>query len=408
MEKLDRARKLQKLDGLRRRMPHMSRNAMAELLKEVAEHGLPELHSRHHMAEAVSMLLDEDTEYGPLLVDLNLPMKNGTTEVHKAVNPLAFMCIAFRQGGGFTREMSSIFRNVSYEKPLQLILYGDEVTPGKEIAHDNKRKVWMVYFGFLELMHVAHKEEAWFPLLCLRTLIVSEVVAGISKVMAELAKLFFGSLVADCSSGGIVLKCPGAQYRIWIKTCMLLQDGAAHKLVWNCKGDCGTRMCLCCTVLAESSGYVDEDGDEVLRASASHESELTFTTDEDVWASVDRLAARHGTCTAGEFRLREQAAGFNHVPEGLLSDIPLREHIKPISNYCHDWMHCLAVSGVINVCIFHFLRVLIATGLVDITRRCTTTFPGGHGPRGSLANLCVISLRRSEEPLTTKPKHSRL
>ena len=55
-------------------------------------------------------------------------------------------------------------------------------------------------------------------------------------------------------------------------------------------------MCLCCTVVGEKSQYVAEDGEEVCIASMSKESELTFTTDEDVWGSVDRLAAIKRNC----------------------------------------------------------------------------------------------------------------
>ena len=133
------------------------------------------------MGEAVSNFLNEETPYGTLLVDLDLHMLNGPNTQHKAVNPLALLFKAFHQGGGFTTEMQRIIDGNSYDKPLGLILYADEVTPGKELAHDNKRKIWLAYFSFDELSHVHHKEDSWLPLLCLRSSVVNKTRGNISQ-----------------------------------------------------------------------------------------------------------------------------------------------------------------------------------------------------------------------------------
>ena len=95
---------------------------MSELLKDVAGHGSPEFSSRQHMSEAVSLLLKERTEYGSLLAELDLRINSGVVEKHAAVNPLAFMRIAFRQGVGFQKEMEAVFAVVSHDRPLSLIL----------------------------------------------------------------------------------------------------------------------------------------------------------------------------------------------------------------------------------------------------------------------------------------------
>ena len=118
-----------------------------------------------------------------------------------------------------------------------------------------------------------HKEELWFPLLTVRTDVVGRAKSGISQVFAESIKLFFGLCGTDMSASGISLKSPcGVMYRLFARLAMILQDGGAHKAVFGCKGDSGTKMCMLCrNLVAEESDVVDEDGDNVLTYNLIHE-----------------------------------------------------------------------------------------------------------------------------------------
>ena len=48
----DRAAKLRKLDDIRRRNPHVTASALESLMRDVSQHGLPELFNRKNMNEA--------------------------------------------------------------------------------------------------------------------------------------------------------------------------------------------------------------------------------------------------------------------------------------------------------------------------------------------------------------------
>ena len=61
---MDRAQKLKALDVFRRARRAVSASALADVLKDVAEHGIPELHSRSAMSEATEALLDVVTPHG--------------------------------------------------------------------------------------------------------------------------------------------------------------------------------------------------------------------------------------------------------------------------------------------------------------------------------------------------------
>ena len=134
---------------------------------------------------------------------------------------------------------------------------------------------------------------------------------------------------------------------------MFLQDGGAHKLVWGCKGDSGTRLCMLCkNLVAESSGMVDEDGTDILVCSLIPEHQLQFSSDSEIRATIRRLAGFKATDSAGDFKLRQQAFGSTYHEHGLLYDQELEDNAHPASQYCHDWMHCLSASGVFNIVVW--------------------------------------------------------
>lgn len=54
---MERAAKLRRLEELRRNNPHISATALAEVISDLEQHGLPDLHSRKHVQEARDSLL---------------------------------------------------------------------------------------------------------------------------------------------------------------------------------------------------------------------------------------------------------------------------------------------------------------------------------------------------------------
>ncbi len=143
--------------------------------------------------------------------------------------------------------------------------------------------------------------------------------------------------------------------------------GGAHKSVWHCKGDAGTKLCMLCKNLyAEKSELVDEDGSDLLTCSLVHESDLDFATNEDILGAARRLASKAGTEPAQRFALRQQAVGLRHEPDGLLLDRELAQIVRPAQQFCHDWMHAMFVHGVFNTVGFLLLEALIQTGVRDI------------------------------------------
>ena len=365
----DRSAKLRKLNSFRRKLPHVSARALSSILDEIHQNGVPDMRRREHMLQATALELEEITPYGPLIHDVELHGIDGDVSTVLYINPFALlyksaMCV------GFATVLSNRLEAIppSPEAPWQIVLYTDEVVPGNQLLAENKRKLWAIYWSFLELGAAALADEnAWFIICCIRSMDVKKIAAGISQLMGRLIKVFFGLHVHNFSTGGIVVRLDGKPARIFAKLGMVLQDGGAHKQVWHCKGDAGTKICmLCLNLFAQKSGIVDEDGEDTLTCTLIHESELHFASNTDVRGAVRRLHACKATDAPGMFALREQAVGYKYEPYGLLMDPELDTIVNPVSQFCHDWMHAIFVHGVFGTVVFRLLESMVSDGRRDV------------------------------------------
>lgn len=358
--------KLRKLDDMRRKLPHMTASAMSALLHEVSQHGIPELHSKKQLAEATQRQISDHNAYGPLLSKSILVDKQGAGAELLMINPLSLMQGAFGQGGSYTELVMDTLRKhpCTPDKPWRLALYTDEVVPGNVISHDNRRKEWVGYSSFLEFGQLRlSMEEAWLPTLVQRTSKVEQCSAGISQVFGEVIKLWFCNPAANISAGGLVLKHPdGSQYRLWIELGMILQDGGAHKHVFHMKGDGGTKFCILCrNLFAIATDAVDEDtGEPLVKAGLVFEEEMDFATDADIRGTLTRLANNKAVMPSPNFAIWEKAVGLNYEQHGMLLNPSLESVVKPVSHYCHDWMHCMLVGGVFQTITYLMLFSLKA------------------------------------------------
>ena len=154
---------------------------------------------------------------------------------------------------------------------------------------------------------------------------------------------------------------------------ILVQDGQAQKFCLGLKGDGGCRFCIKCAnaislkATAEDSG--DDDSDHGICA-LTKKSQLRLVNDEEAFQSWDRLAARFTTDSTKAFALREKAAGFTFSTSGLLSSQPLRQHIRPITCYMHDWMHGVCANGTAAIVGFLFLEAMQKDGFQSWSSFC--------------------------------------
>ncbi len=358
-----RATKLRKLDDFRRRLPHATASALSAILDDVAEGGVPEVHSRKAFGQAVVQELARHDAYGPLISTCDAITVKGELRSVKLANPLSLLAAAYGQGGSF----HELFRNTVAAKAgnaLEIIIYFDEIVPGDPMGPANRRKIWTCYFSFKEFgARVLSNERAWIPCLEVRTAITATLSAGISQLCKHILHSIFLNPLGDTIDLGILLKGPTEcdRPRVRFSLGFILQDGAAHKFIFCLRGDNGSRFCtLCKNCFAIATDDVEDDSDDeadpvhVVRSSHVYESECQFADRNDINGTLNRLKSRYQQVqdkhmTKGTFEKWQQAAGFNHEPHGLVyDDMLMNRVVDPTRHYVHDWMHCLFVAGVFN------------------------------------------------------------
>ena len=358
-----RASKLQRLNSFRRSVPYCSQSALAEILANVAEHGLPDLHGKKHMREAADTVLDGCNAYGPLFKTVEVRCLDGAMAKMTIINVFSWLAGIYKAGGAFARLLRSTMETSS--KPLQAIFYTDEVTPGNVLNVNPSRKSWAVYMSFANFPEqVLSQEDAWITILIERTSFVNTLSGNMSQVFKMILQEIFENPQGNPQHGLLLQGHDQELFRLRFVPSILVQDGAAHKYLWSIKGDSGSKFCfLCrnCTSIALAGDHDDEDSNAVCKV--ANYADLSLATDTEIWDSMARLKARYDNCNKKTFDRWQQATGITFSLDSVLCHEPFRDIIHPVSMYMHDWMHCCLSNGCMSVVCWLMMKALSAGGL---------------------------------------------
>ena len=357
----DRAAKLRRLECLRRRLPHMSAAALAEACRVFSTEPVPDLHQRKHCAEAAELILESSSSLGPVLRKMTLVGCDGRKVTVDAVDFWPYLDVAVRAESGFAAHFWNTLddRPVLPSRPWSLVVYADEIVPGNVLAPDPQRRLWAAYASFLELgSYCLQQEHGWLCVGLIRSSILSRVAAGMSQWIGEIIRNIFGQPV-EGQQIPVALTRRGRVHLFAARLSMILQDGGAHKALWSCKGDAGTRFCLLCrNCIARRCKILDEAGCAMVGSTDIVDDNLVRHTDSTVLAAIDRLKEKRTSMNSADFELWQQASGWVYRPHSLLFQSDLRWVMRPVSQYCHDSMHTLLVSGVFQTTMWLFLTTL--------------------------------------------------
>ena len=358
-----RASKLRRLEDFRRQLPYISCKALEEVLTLVEKEGCPELHSRKHIKEAVEVTLADFSSYGPLVESVEVTTLSGSTKKFPMLNLPTFLQGVFAEGGYFYQLLVDMHhkRPSTFHRPWQGILYADELHPGNQLS-STSRKTWCLYFSWLELSpRLLTDEKHWFTLMAIRSNEVASIEAGISQLIRQVLEKMFthehGSPLA-----GILLKHQGHTMKLFWTLGFHLQDGASQKQTFANRQDTGSRMCqLCKNVFGPATG---EDDCKISSKFLTY-NELYLCTDQEILDSWERLELRQGTETKAVFKKWQQACGFTFSSKALLMSKTLKDLglLKPVTGYCHDWMHTMCSNGVLRYIMEWVLEDLATTGM---------------------------------------------
>ena len=337
------AEKRRKANELRHSIPHATYQAIAGFVKFAKERDVSDLSGNARFYQRARDAELPRSAFGEVLTTVQLACIDGADAKDVVlVNPAVLIDAATREPGGFSRLFASTLRKhqPSPSAPWNLVLYADEVVPGNQISAQNLRKAWVMYFSFLEFGSLLADEDAWLPIAAEPSHGLKKVSGGVSQLFAAVVKQLFGAQGYDMQNTGIQVVCAGGtRARLFVILSMILQDGGAHKLVFSCKGDSGSKFCMLCkNVVALKSKLAELDGTHMLKANVIFEHELELATCAEIRGALARLSEKRRTCSNTDFAMWETAIGFSYHEHGLLQDASLVPYVSPSKVYCHDWM----------------------------------------------------------------------
>lgn len=354
--------KLEQLLQFKAKLPAHSQSALEAILQEASKSGIPDLVSSNHQREARLQLLGDyhGGSLGPLIQQSTLELEDGSTAPMYYTNLLVYMANLYHKNTSFTKLIQECHRRSpsTIDQPWGLCLYCDEMIPGNILGRA-ERKTWCIYSTIDAFGIHMHQEDSWLTLAVERSSFVSTVNGGISQMVATILTSIFCCPIAN-PKVGFTLKSSTGDVTIFLNFKMMLCDGAAHKQVWASKGDSGQKFCLMCSNVRSHPPKQDQDQEEAYTQPLKYH-ELQLVQDEELLASYQRMAVRHGTCSKQDFATWQVATGITFSKHALLLNAKLlaAQVLKPISQFCHDWMHGV-LQGTAPIVLYHTLEAIFA------------------------------------------------
>ena len=236
----------------------------------------------------------------------------------------------------------------SPDRPWNLVIYLDEVTPGNPLRPDNQRKIIAFYVGFLELGHLLRIEQFWLCVGVLRASIAKQVVGGVSAVVRALLRSLLLGPQSVAKVGIPACLSPGVCRIVWARVRRILADEAACKAVWCTKGASGIRPCCDCKNVVSDRSDLHKHDTQLVPLSCVEPSLFDPMPHDGLHRTHDMLAAM---VVSGRSKVdinrAEQASGLVYNAHGVLADAELRAHVDLRAN-ARDPMHVMFVGGVLN------------------------------------------------------------
>ena len=329
----------------------VSQSGLSSVLKQIREHGLPSSNSRQSIKRARERAVRVNTSHGALFQKVSIPISepNAAPLLIECINPAAMLAHAVSSCDGFGEYFFKLLseKPCTCDAPWGLAVYADEVAPGNQLKHENKRKVYAVYWSFNQFGSGLSHEALWMVLAITRSSHVAKI-GGLGVLMKHLLHLFFEG--SDFRHG-ISLHRDGVVKMVFATLQTVVADEAALKSIWDVKGSSGTLPCfLCKNVIMHRSGLHTQDVTGILVSSADTDtSKFHLHTNESIISILRMLQTKKDVLSATAFAKLEQSVGLNLRPQGVLMCSRLQGIALPVSTTQFDWMHIFVVNGIWNL-----------------------------------------------------------
>ena len=306
---------------------YASKSVIGKLLAHIDKNGLPETYDRSAQYRARKEICRNRTsEYGPLVVDTQLPLEGGENQKFSMQNIYAWLQHNCMHSADFAKRMQAGLRKYpcSPSSPWRLILYQDGVDPSDGLAKNHSRKSAVYYYSFVELgMQALAREEVWGVVTVARYSEYTKLAGRGASLFAAVLDSFFGE-VHHLRNTGCSLKFPNGDRALLLAgPSVLLADMPAISECLCCKGHPGTMCCPCCANATQekTKGLAPLHALTKDAVSISNTEWKAFKkhSNESIRHIVQKLNDNHqlvldGRLTKGQFEELEQVMGWNWNP----------------------------------------------------------------------------------------------
>ena len=155
---------------------HVSQRALHHVCKDIEVNGIIKATSPRTMRRNRNARANQVTPFGKLIQERSLVTKKGGTIKIPFLHPAAMLWVCCQESNEFKMFFSSVLEG---RPRLKLVEYSDEVTPGRELVAYNDKKIWVLYWSFLDFGSAAlAAEDAWFTGAVVKSCIVRNKIAG--------------------------------------------------------------------------------------------------------------------------------------------------------------------------------------------------------------------------------------
>ena len=188
-----RRERLDAVNQLRSRVPHLSQRALSGILQIARNETLPRDYQRSSIRAARDQLVHAPTPYGPVHQTCKVPLASGGDMDIELQNPQAMLYELTRSSETFSRLVERTFERSPPPpaRPWGIILYNDEVTPGAEMRAHNPKQLETFYWSVYEFgMHVLSDEESWLECVVLQSSVRARLQGGLGALAAAVLNVF--------------------------------------------------------------------------------------------------------------------------------------------------------------------------------------------------------------------------
>ena len=339
------------LQNVRAGYKTVSQSAVAAVLQDIKENGLPKAHSRSAIKRSRNLEVDIETPYGKLIVtkSLNLSEKyrgRQTWDFH-FINPAAFLHAVCERCDNFSTEFSASLSSSppSLDAPLTICFYADEVTAGNPLANRVARKFQVAYWAICNLGPAAMScESRWFPLLMARSELVKLLPGRMAQLTTEALLLFRQPW--DLRAGLVFTFTSGDRHMVFAEPQVYLADEAALKEIFEFRGASGTKLCPLCVNLVDHRSELhlySADGG-LVPSTCLDRSAVERSTRESIQSILELLEDRKATASKTGFAKLQQFAGWSYNPWSPLLNTDLSIDLP--AQIMFDWMHTYCAGGL--------------------------------------------------------------